>query len=247
MSVPVRFSVAIPAFNEARYLPQLLDSLDIARAGFPSGAAAIEIVVGDNSSTDDTAALAALRGCTVVPVAKRAIAAARNGAARAALGEILCFVDADSIVHPTVFTEVDRVMRAGRCIVGATGVKMERMSAGIWATWAIMVPMTRVFGMDSGVVFCRRVDFDAVGGYREELLAGEDVDFLYRLKQLGRKHGQRFMRTAGARTITSTRKFDRHGDWHYLTQMSTLPLRMLFARASAERRIRRYWYEDRSG
>jgi glycosyltransferase involved in cell wall biosynthesis len=246
MPAPVLFSVAIPAFNEAQYLPRLLDSLDAARARYHGGADAIEIIIGDNRSTDSTAALAAARGCTVVDVEKRAIAAARNGAARAARGEILCFVDADSIVHPETFNEIDRVMRTGRCAVGATGVKMERMSVGIWATWALMVPMTRVFGMDSGVVFCRRADFEAVGGYREELLAAEDVDFLHRVKRLGRRRGQRFMRTAGARTITSTRKFDRHGDWHYLTQMSTLPFRMLFARASAMRKIRHYWYEDRS-
>jgi glycosyltransferase involved in cell wall biosynthesis len=239
-----RFSVCIPAYNEAQLLPRLLDSLDAARARYSGGPAAIEIVVGDNQSTDATATLATARGCIVTRVEKRAIAAARNGAARAARGEILCFLDADSIAHPDTFNQIDAVLRTGRCIVGATGVKMERMSPGIFATWLVMVPMTRLFGMDTGVVFCRRADFETVGGYREELLAAEDVDFLFRIKRLGRKRGQRFMRTAGARTITSTRKFDRHGDWHYLTEMSTMPFRMLFARRSAERKIRAYWYDD---
>ncbi len=245
MPPPVQFSVAIPAYNEARYLPQLLDSLDAARARFPGGAEAIEFIVGNNNSTDATAELARARGCTVVDVEKRAIAAARNGAARAARGEILCFIDADSLVHPEMFNEIARVLRDRRCIVGATGVKMERMSAGIWVTFALMVPMTRLFGMDTGVVFCRRADFEAVGGYREELRAAEDVDFLFRLKRLGWKRGQCFMHTAGVRAITSTRKFDRHGDWHYFTQMSTMPFRMFFARRSADRIIQQYWYDDR--
>lgn len=245
MAAAIQFSVAIPAYNEAQYLPRLLDSIDVAREKYSGGREAIEVIIGNNSSTDTTAELARARGCTVVDVEKRAIAAARNGAARAARGEILCFIDADSIVHPETFNEIDRVMRHHRCIVGATGVKMERMSAGIWVTFALMVPMTRLFGVDTGVVFCRRADFTAVGGYREELRAAEDVDFLFRIKRLGWKRGQRFMRTAGVHAITSTRKFDRHGDWHYLTQMSMMPFRMLIARRSADRIIQQYWYDDR--
>lgn len=247
MPPAIRFSVAIPAYNEARLLPRLLDSIDEARGRFPRGSEAIEVVVGNNGSTDATAEVARGRGCTVVDVEQRAIAAARNGAARAARGEVLCFVDADSVLHPDTFNAIDRVMQSGQCIVGATGVKMERLSVGIAATWAILVPLTRIFGMDTGVVFCRRRDFEAVGGYREELTAAEDVDFLYRLKRHGRKRGQRFVRTVGARTITSTRKFDRYGDWHYFTRMSTLPLRMIFARRSADRAIREYWYDERKG
>ena len=208
-----QFSVAIPAYNEARYLPQLLDSLDAARARFHGGPQAIEVIIGNNNSTDATAELARARGCSVVDVEKRAIAAARNGAARAARGEILCFVDADSVLHAETFNEIDRVLQDRRCIVGATGVKMERMSAGIGVTFALFMPMTRLFGVDTGVVFCRRSDFAAVGGYREELRVAEDVDFLFRLKRLGWKRGQRFIRTAGARTITSTRHAGRTCEW----------------------------------
>src|SRR5476651_1043213 len=145
------FSVVIPAFNEAALLPRLLTSLDIARANYAGGAEQIEVIVGNNGSTDVTAAIARARACTVVDVAQRAIAAARNGAARAAQGEVLCFVDADSIVHPDTFNQVEQVVKTGCCVVGATGVKMERMSLGIATTWAILVPMTRLLAMDTGV------------------------------------------------------------------------------------------------
>lgn len=239
------FSVAVPAYNEAALLPRLLDSLDVARARYRGGAGAVEIIVGNNGSTDATGEIARARGCVVVDVATRAIAAARNGAARVARGDVLCFVDADSIVHEATFNEIERVMRAGRCVVGATGVRMERMSAGIAVAWALMVPMTRLFGVDTGVVFCRRADFETVGGYREELLAAEDVDLLLRLKRLGWRRGQKFVRTAAARTITSTRKFDRHGDWHYLWLMVLMPLRLLRGRAGVRGLIRSYWYDVR--
>ena len=241
-SVPI-FSVVIPAFNEARLLPRLLDSIEVARARYGDDPGAIEVIVGNNGSTDATAELARARGCLVVDVEKRAIAAARNGGGRAARGTMLCFIDADSIVHPETFNEIEEVMRTGCCAVGASGVWMERMSAGIAATWLILVPATRVLGLDTGVVFCRREDFAAVGGYREEMLVAEDVDFMWRLKRLGRKRRAKFIRLRTARAITSTRKFDRHGDWHYFRIMLGVPFTLLFARGAARRMVWDYWYE----
>jgi len=108
-----------------------------------------------------------------------------------------------------------------------------------------MVPMTRVAGVDTGVVFCRREDFAAIGGYTEAMLVAEDVDFLWRLKKLGRKRGAKFMRTPTARAITSTRKFDNHGDWHYFRIMFGVPFKMLFARGAMRRQVWAYWYADR--
>ena len=243
-SVP-HFSLCIPAYNEAELLPRLLDSVEVARKNYRGGPDAIEVVVGNNSSTDATAEIARARGCVVADVEKRTIAAARNGAAAAARGSVLCFIDADSIVHPETFNEIEAIMHTGKCAVGATGVWMERMSPGIALTWCVMIPMTRLAGVDTGVVFCRREDFDAVGGYREQLIVAEDVDFLWRMKKLGRKRGAKFIRVPTARAITSTRKFDRHGDWHYFAILFAFPFRLIFSRAAARKQVLAYWYNDR--
>ena len=245
MAATTIFSVAIPAYNEAQLLPRLLDSIDVARSHYRGGAAAIEVVVGNNGSTDATAAIARDRGCTVIDIEKRAIAAARNGAARAACGEVLCFIDADSILHPQTFNEIEQVLATGRCVVGASGVRMERMSVGIGLTFAVFLPATRIFGVDTGVVFCRRDDFLAIEGYREHLIVAEDVDFMWRLKRYGRKHGARFMRLPTARAITSTRKFDRHGDWHYLPMMARILIKACRARGALHNQLWSYWYEGR--
>src|SRR3989442_12568617 len=99
----MRFSVIIPAYNEEQYLPRLLESIEIARANYSGGPDQVEVIVADNDSTDATAEVAALYGARVVTVAKRRIAAARNGGARIAQGEILCFIVADSTLHPPTF------------------------------------------------------------------------------------------------------------------------------------------------
>jgi len=58
LSPMVDISVVIPAYNEANYLPRLLDSIDQAVACFRGSADSVEIVVADNDSRDDTARIA---------------------------------------------------------------------------------------------------------------------------------------------------------------------------------------------
>jgi glycosyltransferase involved in cell wall biosynthesis len=245
LSSEVRFSVVIPAYNEAELLPRLLRTLQAARQCYRGGPDQVELIVADNVSTDATAAIAEQHGARVARVDKRAIAAARNGGARAACGEILCFVDADMQAHPDTFNVIDRALADGRAIGGATGVTSERWSLGIALTWAAMLPMVWLTRMDTGVVFCRRVDFEAVGGYREERLFGEDVLFLMELIRRGRRSGRRLVRPRGAKAIASARKFDRHGDWHMLVTLPRLCWNQFLAPARAEREARAYWYEAR--
>jgi len=237
-----RFSLVIPAYNEERLLPRLLDS--VGAAGCAYGAAdAIEVIVADNQSTDRTAQIAATYGCRVVAVEKRVIAAARNGGAREARGEIVCFLDADSQLHPQTFIEIDKALATGRCIGGASGVRMERWSLGIALTYALIVPFVWLMRMDTGVVFCRRADSDAVGGYDESRPVAEDVAFLWALRGLGKSRGQRLMRTRRAKALGSTRKFDEFGDWHYF-RIIREGLPMLWRRDGTAF-TDRYWYKPR--
>src|ERR1700732_5368727 len=98
MQTEIRQTLVIPAHNEEALLPRLLDTVEVAKSHYSFGPDAIEVIVADNASTDRTAEIAAARGCRVVPVAKRAIAASRNGGAAQATSPILAFIDADSRV-----------------------------------------------------------------------------------------------------------------------------------------------------
>src|SRR3990170_2913979 len=178
-----RLSLVIPARNEERYLPRLLDSVDAARERYRAGREAVEVIVADNVSTYSTAAIARGRGCRVVTVEKRVIGAVRNGGARSARGAMLAFVDADTRIHPETFNAIEEALEGGWVVAGATGGGLER-----WAT----------------------------GGYSEERLFAEDVEFLWAMKRLGRSRGQRLARLRSVKATASVRKFDHYGDWHYL-------------------------------
>lgn len=240
-----RYSLVIPAWNEEKLLPRLLESVDVARQRYSPDPSSLEVIVADNASDDGTAAVARRFGCQVVPVEKRRIAAARNGGAAVATGEILCFVDADSRLHPDTFLEIDEVMRTGRIVAGASGVRMERWSAGIFVTWCLMMPMVILMRMDTGVVFCRREDFVAIGGYNEDRHYAEDVEFLLSMRRLGKPRGQKLVRLRRAKALASTRKFDRHGDWHYFELVAKVFVDMIRDPKAVSDYARKYWYEDR--
>jgi glycosyltransferase involved in cell wall biosynthesis len=237
-------SVVIPAYNEAELLPRLLATLSDARHRYKRGAESVEIIVADNGSEDGTPAIAKAAGCTVVEVVERRIATVRNGGAGRAGGDILCFVDADSQVHPETFNAIDEALASGSVAAGATGVHLERWSVGIAATYALLLPFVWALRMDTGVVFCRREDFETVGGYDERRAFSEDVQLLVDLRRLGKPRGQRLVRLRRVKATTSMRKFDEHGDWHFFTDLLHLLPLMLWRPEASTEYAQRYWYGD---
>jgi glycosyltransferase involved in cell wall biosynthesis len=237
-----QFSLIIPAYNEEAYLPALLDSVDAARSRYAAGPGGIEVVVVDNASSDATADLARSGGCRVVREDRRVIAAVRNTGARNARGHVFAFVDADILIHADTFNAIDKSLSTGKVVAGASGVKLQRMSPGIAITYMLIVPLVWLTRMDTGVVFCRREDFEAIGGYNEDRLFAEDVQFLWDLMRLGRKQGRKLTRIRSVKSICSTRKFDRHGDWHYLLLMLRFFYGLLFSKSSLDNFARMYWY-----
>ncbi len=222
-------------------MPRLLASIDAAIVQYSSGPAAVEVIVADNGSTDDTAAIARGAGARVVKVQPRVIASVRNGGAAAARGEWLAFVDADMQLHPETFNAINAALSDRRIAGGASGIRPERWSAGVAFAFALTDLVGRATGLEAGLAYLRHSDFDALQGYDERRAALEDVDLLWRLGRLGRPRRQRLARLREAPAIFSTRKFDQRGDWHWLA----LGARMVASRGwRATIRsdvVKRYW------
>jgi predicted glycoside hydrolase/deacetylase ChbG (UPF0249 family) len=240
-----RVSVIVPAYNESRYLPRLLASIDVARQRFSPDPRAVEVIVSDNQSTDGTGDVACERGARVVTEPRRVIGAVRNAGARIATGDVFLFVDADSVIHPETFTRVAAALETGSVIGGATGVTMDRWSAGIALTYAVLEACCWVSGWDTGVLFCGREAFLAVGGFPEDLLFAEDLAFYSALRRLGRARRKRFVRLPGVRTVTSTRKFDQFGDWGWPVANAKVLWFSLIHSPRARALVERHWYRVR--
>lgn len=235
-------SLVVPAYNEVALLPRLLNTVAVARARYSNGDDRIQVIVADNESTDATARIATQAGCAVVTATIHRIGAVRNAGAAAARGDVVCFVDADMQIHPETFNEIAEAMSTAHVFGGSTGITVDRWSAGIAATYAVFMPMIWVTGFDTGVVFCRRADFETIGGYKQDMRYAEDVRFMYDMHKLARSRGQHLTRLRTVKAISSTRKFDEHGDWHYFPMMGLAAMEWL-GLANADKFADRYWYK----
>src|SRR3990172_2821402 len=177
-------SFIVPAHNEQGGIGRTLEAIhDAARvAGQP-----YETFVVDDASTDATAEIARKHNATVLAVNHRQIAATRNSGGRAAHGERLFFVDADTIINPRVVASALRFMDKGAAGGGAPA--RFDSAAPAWARlllWLLGWYM-RVAGVSGGAfMFCTREAFHAVGGFDERLFGAEDAAMSWALKREGR-------------------------------------------------------------
>ncbi len=235
-------SVVIPALNEAGYLGETLPRLAASIHALElQGSCQVEVIVVDNASTDRTAAIARDLGATVIREPIRNIARARNAGARVARGEALVFLDADTLMPPTVLPRVASAMSDPLCVGGA--VDARHNASRLWVR--LYLRLWRVLGRLSGMAqgacqFWRRDEFLGAGGYDEAIYMGEDVEFYWRMARAARQTGQKVNYVSDVQVIPSPRRFDRWPFWKIL--LWTNPLTIAFLRRAKSPWSG--WYED---
>ncbi len=213
-------TVVIPAHNEERFIGKCLES--VVRASERVRPDAVEIIVVANRCTDRTAEIAAQFGARVLTDDGKCLSAIRNTGIRAANGEIIVTIDADSMMTDDALAEARAMLARGRYVGGGSRIKFDRMSLGIFcsavyvAANLIPVMLKNRAPVSGGMFWFRKQDFEAVGGFDESLVSVEDMDFALRLNRLARSRGQKFGTLKHAYITTSSRKFDTFGDWYLI-------------------------------
>jgi glycosyltransferase involved in cell wall biosynthesis len=177
-------SFILPAYNEEALLPGTLATLFAsARAlGRP-----FEVIVADDASTDRTAEIAAAAGARVVAVNHRQISATRNAGARAAQGDILVFIDADTLVPEATLRAVLAACDEDGAVAGGARVAFDRIPLGHRLFWGAYCRVYHGLGFAAGCfIFARREAFAAAGGFDETLYASEEAGMSWRLRKQGR-------------------------------------------------------------
>ncbi len=221
-------SIILPTLNEADNLRRLLPYLQSNTEGY-----AVEILVADAMSTDDTAAVTLQEGAHLLRCQQRNRAAQMNTGAREARGDVLYFVHADTVPPPSFAADIAAEMAAGT-VMGCYRYRFDSPSRLL----RINAYFTRFQHLwcqgGDKTFFIRRDVFRAMGGYDERFVVMEEYDFL-------RKATKKYpLRILPKDVIVSARKYD-HNSW-LRVQLANAGAFLLFRLGVEPHRIKRFYY-----
>jgi glycosyltransferase involved in cell wall biosynthesis len=232
----VLISFIVPAYNEEVMIGATVRALGASARALNEP---FEVIVVDDASTDATAEIARAQRASVVSVSLRKISAVRNAGARVAKGDLLVFVDADTLV-PEASLRGMLAALAGGAIAGGARVRFDGHGIGASARALGEIGCWALFhlGFAGGCfLFARRTAFEAAGGFDERYFASEEIHMKLALGRLGR------FAMVPAAVITSGRKLRLFTGGQILRQVLRLAVRGLAA-------VRRregldFWYNGR--
>jgi GT2 family glycosyltransferase len=178
-------SVVVIGRNEGERLSRCLES--VRRAACAIGG--VELVYVDSDSTDDSRERAARGGAIVrrVRPARPCAAVGRNAGWRVARGELVLFLDGDTVLDPGFLPAAIAAMRDPAAAV-VWGHRREMAPEQSWFVRALDLDWVYAPGI---VAFCggdalvRRAVLEATGGFDETLIAGEEPELCQRIRAAG--------------------------------------------------------------
>jgi hypothetical protein len=183
----VTVSVITPCYNGARFLSQTLES------ALAQSRPALEVLVVDDGSTDDSAAIAESFGppVRVIRQANQGESVARNRALSEARGTHVLFLDADDLLEPTALDHLVQAVEGRPGTVALMGCAW--FSENPAAPYAVKLPETETFYpaiIESNLAppHCWLAPVELVrraGGFYADLRWFEDWDLWWRVGLLG--------------------------------------------------------------
>ncbi len=181
-------SVVMPCYNDGKYIKEAIDSVKAQTYPF------VELIIVDDGS-DDRELLASLKalaeedGIRVLYADHGGPAAARNKGIEAAKGRYILPLDSDDKIAPTYIEKAVKAYEEHEN-VGIVYCKAELFGerSGPWDLGDFSIGRMLVRGQIFVTSLFSKADWQAVGGFSEELKAGiEDYDFWLSLLELGRE------------------------------------------------------------
>jgi uncharacterized protein len=186
-------SIIIPTLNEAAVLGKTLAAIGLGVELRPSWeqtlgsqTTAIEVIVVDGGSQDETLAIAQDWGAKVVESPPGRAKQMNQGAAMAR-GNLLLFLHGDTQLPQGFLTDLEAVLAKPQVVAGAFGLEIDDRAWGLrLVEWGVEV-RSRWFQMPYGDqgIFIRADRFREVGGFRDMPIM-EDFALMQGLKKLGR-------------------------------------------------------------
>jgi glycosyltransferase involved in cell wall biosynthesis len=190
-------SFVVPAYNEEALLPRCLAAI---AAEIDRNAAAAEIIVVDNASTDGTSEVASRTpGVRVIKERERGLVPARRAGCRAARGRLIANIDADTILPESWLERARAEFARDPNLVGLSGPyiyydaprRVQVAAAGFYRFAFVAYVLVRFVMragsmMQGGNFVVRRDALEKVGGFESEFrFYGEDTDIARRLSKVG--------------------------------------------------------------
>jgi glycosyltransferase involved in cell wall biosynthesis len=178
-------SVVIPCYNQARFLPDAVRSIS-------AHIARVQVIVVDDGSTDDTAAVARNLNVILVRQGNRGLAAARNRGLRTSTGEFVIFLDADDrLLAGAIDAGVRALAASPACAMAYGRAVMSGPDGELWPTPEIpavhtghhaALLQTNLIWMPAAAIF-RREAVERAGGFREGFDGAADYDLYLRISR----------------------------------------------------------------
>ena len=188
-----KVSVIVPTCDRPVYLREALSSIRaLEGADF-----AFEILVCDNGTVPETRSVADEFGAVYLHSAAHGAAATRNVGLRAATGEFLAFLDDDDVWLPGHLRPHIALLDRSPSLEGVIGqaVSTDAQLVPLGAPWPANSPgppkemlkaMLSGFFPQIGTTVARASVLERIGELDEDLIGGEDLDWLLRMARPGR-------------------------------------------------------------